>query len=251
MVRSAREVNPDFAFWDENFAIAGKSREEGYNAVFGYLWHIEHVRQYARDFLWRLKHETLPIPFFATPESHNTHRAAARVGGVRYAHWALVMNMFLPGIPFIHSGYELAEEFPINTGLDFTGEELARMPSESLPLFSEYAYDWTRRTQFSALLGKVLRIRRLRQALVTDPDHRTFEVLQPDNDAVLAYARLSSGVRLAVVGNADCGAPAEFTLPLGSSKHAVKDLLSGKRLSLAGGVLRARLAPGGCLVFEY
>ncbi len=81
MVRTARAVNPDFAFWDENFAIARKSREEGYNAVFGYLWHVEHVRQYAREFCWRLHHETLPLPFFATPENHNTHRAAARAGG--------------------------------------------------------------------------------------------------------------------------------------------------------------------------
>ena len=37
MVRTAREHNPDFAFWDENFSVTRKSREEGYNAVFGFL----------------------------------------------------------------------------------------------------------------------------------------------------------------------------------------------------------------------
>ena len=81
MVKSARDINPDFAFWDENFSITARSREEGYNAVFGYLWHVQHIRQQMKEFLWRLQNETFPIPFFATPENHNTHRAAARPGG--------------------------------------------------------------------------------------------------------------------------------------------------------------------------
>ncbi len=253
MVRTAREVDPDFAFWDENFAITGKSREEGYNAVFGYLWHIQHVRQYVREFLWRLKHETLPIPFFATPENHNTHRAAARVGGLSYAHWSLVTDMFLPAIPFLHSGFELAEVYPINTGLDFSGEEQQRMPSESLPLFSEFAYDWTRKTQFSRLVGTVVKIRNAYQELVTNANHATFDVLASDNEAVLAYARLGGGLgkRLAVVGNSDCAAPAEFTLTLGSQRKSVTDLLSRKRLKLTSGTLHARLGPGACFIFEY
>ncbi|HEX9006342.1 MAG TPA: alpha-amylase family glycosyl hydrolase, partial [Bacteroidota bacterium] len=253
MVRTARAVNPDFAFWDENFAIAHKSREEGYNAVFGYLWHIEHIRQYVREFCWRLHHETLPLPFFATAESHNTHRAAAREGGTCYAHWTLVVNMFMPAIPFIHAGYELAEEYPINTGLDFTGEELRKMPSETLPLFSEFAYDWTRRTEFTALVSKVLRIRRKYHALVTNPHHETFRMLGTGSDAVLAYARLGGGQtkRLAVVANLNCTNSVETAVPLESPRRTVTDLVTGKRIRLTAGTLQTELGPGESLVFEY
>ena len=123
MVAKARGANPDFAFWDENFAITAKSREEGYNAVFGFLWVDQHHPEKMRRLTESLAATGFPIPFFATPENHNTPRAAARPGGLAYARWAFCVNCFLPAIPFIHSGYEIAERFPINTGLDFTLEE--------------------------------------------------------------------------------------------------------------------------------
>src|SRR2546425_11953558 len=36
MIRRARGIDPDFAFWDENFSVEEKSVKEGYNAVIGY-----------------------------------------------------------------------------------------------------------------------------------------------------------------------------------------------------------------------
>ena len=59
------------------------------------------------------------------------------------------------------------------------------------------------------------------------------------------------GKRLAVVGNSDCAAPADFTLTLGSQRKSVTDLLSRKRLKLTRGSLHARLGPGACFIFEY
>jgi hypothetical protein len=82
MVAKARDANPDFAFWDENFSITKKSLEEGYNAVFGYLWVDEHHPDRLRRLVEHLASEGFPIPFFATPENHNTPRAAARPGGL-------------------------------------------------------------------------------------------------------------------------------------------------------------------------
>jgi starch synthase (maltosyl-transferring) len=154
MVATARKRNPDFAFWDENFSITQKSREEGYNAVFGYLWVDEHHRQKMTEFLGRLASEAFPIPFFGTPENHNTPRAASRPGGTAYARWALVTNSFIPAVPFIHSGYELAEQYPINTGLDFTVEQIQSLPSERLPLFSEYGYNWLNKDEFTQFVSR-------------------------------------------------------------------------------------------------
>ncbi len=253
MVQSAREINPDFAFWDENFAISQRSRDEGYNAVFGYLWHVQHVPQHMREFLWRLHNETLPIPFFATAENHNTHRAAARPGGVAFSRWSLIVNMFLPGIPFLHSGFELGEEYPINTGLDFSSEELQRLPSERLPLFSEYGYDWTRPSQFGEVVAAAVAIRRRFHALVVNPHHETLRVLEQHNNAVVAYARIapSGGSKIAVIGNGNCQWNESTSVHLGTSAAAVTDLMSGKTLPVSGGWLHVELGPGEALVIEY
>ncbi len=253
MVKSAREINPDFAFWDENFAITRKSREEGYNAVFGYLWHVQHIPQQMREFLWRLHNETFPIPFFATAENHNTHRAADRPGGVAFSRWSLIVNLFLPAIPFIHSGFELGEEYPINTGLDFSSEELQRLPSEQLPLFSEYGYDWTRKTQFSEFVAKAVSIRGRYHSLVVNPHHETFRMLEQHNHAVIAYARVppSGGPKIAVIANGNCQGEESAVVPLGASGPAINDLLTGRALEVNEGVIHVVLQPGESVVVEY
>src|SRR5690606_17177834 len=74
IVERARKVNPDFAFWEENFAISARSRQEGYNATVGYLWSDEHLPYKLLEFLKMLEGQDVPVPFFATPETHNTPR---------------------------------------------------------------------------------------------------------------------------------------------------------------------------------
>ena len=253
MVAAARRKDPDFAFWDENFAITRKSREEGYNAVFGYLWVDEHHRDKMAEFFSRLASEGFPIPFFATPENHNTPRAASRDGGAAYARWAFVVNGFLPAVPFIHSGYELAETYPINTGLDFTVEQIRALPSERLPLFSEYAYDWLSAREFTPLIARVLELRARYRALVVDPSPSTFRVLPCDNPAVLAFARIgaSGSPRIAVAGNTDFHAPAPLRLSLGVQAERLTELLGGGTLPVREGALCATLGPGECLIVEY
>ena len=253
MVATARKNDPDFAFWDENFSITQKSREEGYNAVFGYLWVDEHHPEKMRKFLTRLALEAFPIPFFGTPENHNTPRAASRPGGTAYARWALVVNSFLPAVPFIHSGYELAERYPINTGLDFTAEQIRQLPSERLPLFSEYGYNWLSTEEFTPFISKVFALRARYRPLIVDPSPATFRVLHADNPAVLAFARVSpgDGIRIAVAGNTDYHTGVSFRMHLETAKSSVTDLLHGQHLEVREGALEATLGPGECLVFEY
>jgi glycosidase len=253
MVEKARSINPDFAFWDENFSVTRKSVEEGYNVVFGYCWidqaHPDRMKNLAR----KLAHDGFPIPFFATPESHNTPRAAARSGGILYSKWAMVINSFLPAVPFLHSGYEIAERYPINTGLDFTNEELKKFPSEKLPLFSEYAYDWVSKEEFTEWVRKLLALRRRFEELVVNPDPKTFRMLEDEQPSVLAFARIAPHDRkkIAVVANANLKSHTNLALPLQTTKTHLVDLLSGKKIKFHEGKVSAALEPGECLVFEY
>ncbi len=253
IVGRARSIDPDFAFWDENFSVTQKSREEGYNVVFGYVWVDQHHPDRMKALIRRLAGEGVPIPFFATPESHNTPRAAARPGGATYARWAVVVNAFLPAVVFLHSGYEIAERFPINTGLDFTNEDLKRYPSETLPLFSEHAYDWTSKEEFTAWVKSLLSLRAKYRTLVVDLRPSTFRVLEDSSPWLVAFARVSADGRtkIAVVTNANFKESIQADLRIDTSRTQVVDLLSGRKTKIAGGIMSLKLGPGECWVVEY
>ena len=101
----------------------------------------------------------MPVPFMATAENHNTPRAVHWAGGAAYALYAQTLGAFLPGVPYLHNGIELAEPVPVNTGFDFTDEETAALPPSVLPLFSAAAMDWTRKQTLVADLRRVHALR--------------------------------------------------------------------------------------------
>lgn len=250
MVEKARSLDPDFAFWDENFSVTWKSREEGYNAVIGYCWSDHHHLQKFRNLLQRFETEEFPIPFFATPESHNTPRAAARRGGILYSKAAWFIDNFIPAIPFLHTGFELGETFPINTGLDFTTEEIKLFPSEKLPLFSEYAYDWMRKEQFVDWIAKISALRRAFIDLVADFHPMTFRTIDTGNQSIIAFLRTSpDGLRsVLAIANFDFQNQQSGVLPFGIQTLVMADLLSGRKFEVKNGRLTLHLAPGECLL---
>ncbi|MGB5874408.1 MAG: alpha-glucosidase C-terminal domain-containing protein [Bacteroidota bacterium] len=253
MVRIARENDPDFAFWDENFSVTERSREEGYNAVVGYCWIDQRYPDRMRALCKYHAEKGFPIPYFATPETHNTPRAVERPGGTVYARWAMVVNAFLPAVPYLHSGYELAERMPINTGLDFTNEELAGLPSETLPLFSSHSYDWRSQDSFAEWVGHVLGIRKRYARLIADPDPASFRMLEEPNPHILAFARSTDSplTRLAVVCNTNFEGDEFMRVQLQTEKDYCVDLLSERRIPRVGDHVEMNLGPGQCLVIEY
>jgi hypothetical protein len=253
MVKTARSADPDFAFWDENFSITRRSREEGYNAVFGFCWIDQHHPSRMKALVRRLASEGFPIPFFATPENHNTPRAAARPGAICYSRWSWVLNCFMPAIPFIHSGFELGESYPINTGLDFTSEQLKHLPSEKLPLFSEYGYDWLNPEQFPEWLATVSAIRERFADIITNPETWSFVMLPENNDHFIAFGRTDEDRkrRIAVVTNSDFSNRQTGTIRLDTEKATVVDLFEGSKIQVSDHHITVTLAPGQCLVFEY
>jgi hypothetical protein len=165
----------------------------------------------------------------------------------------MAVNAFLPAVPFLHSGYEIAERFPINTGLDFTNDDLERYPSEKLPLFSEHAYDWTSKEEFTPWVKTVLAVRAKYRDLVVDPTPATFRVLENSLPSLIAYARLASNGRkkIAVVANSSFVEPIQTTLRIDTSRAQLADLLTGTRIQVSDGVVHVALDPGECWVFEY
>ncbi len=205
IVSTARGIDPDFAFWDENFLIEPKSVDEGYNAVLGYMLFDFHRPAKLREFLGRISNERFPLPFFATPENHNTPRAASRPNALQYVHFALAISMVVPGIPFIHSGFELMETKPINTGLGFTDEMIQANPSDTLPLFSEWAFGWTQPNNLTGSVRYALEIRRKYARLLSNPDPATFFMGYSDNPQFLVLARQNNEQTLIVVASTSMG----------------------------------------------
>jgi len=246
MIQAARALDPDFAFWDENFTVTEKSRQEGYNAVIGYCWSDQHDLHKFRNLLRRFEHEGFPLPFFATPESHNTPRAAARPGGIAYSKAAWFVDNFIPAIPFIHSGFELGEVYPINTGLGFSLQDLKHF--SNLPLFNEYAYDWLRAGEITQWVENISNLRRGFAELIINPDRSTFQLLDTTNENIIAFLRTSGKRNLWCIANYDFAHEQRGVLHVSNSSPVLKDLISGTVREAKESTLPLHLAPGECLL---
>jgi hypothetical protein len=203
IIATARALDPDFAFWDENFSIDWHTREQGYNAVVGYWLLSVHEAHSVRNMINQMAHHAFPIAFFGAMENHNTPRAFARYGGVAYAHYALALSIGIPAIPFIQSGFELGETQPLNTGLGFSGEEIRRYTADDLPLFGVGAYDWCRAENWIRSVRHALNIRRKFESLLSDPAPNTFLIGSSDNPHILVFSRRREDQWLCFIANTD------------------------------------------------
>lgn len=251
IVEAARTIHPEFAFWDETFSYDHGLVEEGYNAIIGnYWWAVWRPEHLVSGLLRPLRETGLPLPFFAGPESHNTPRAAARPGGLAAARMAWALGCVLPAIPFCHSGLELAETVPVNTGLDFTREELPDYPAERLALFSAVAYGWGNEPNLVEWIACTLELRACYADLIVDPDPATFRLVESTDPLVWAVIRQGGDKGLALVVNLDVHRARSFSLCLPTTRSAVTDLLSGTGWVLEEGRLEAEWPPAGCALLE-
>ena len=249
LVRTARDIDPDFAFWDENFSITQRSREEGYNAVIGNYWWLGHrPNRLVHEMLRACAESGYPLPFFAAPESHNTPRAAARPGGEGYARLLWALGTLLPALPFCHAGFEIAETMPVNTGLDFDPEVLSDYPAEELPLFSEASYSWTNESNLVAWIQHTLEIREAHADLITDPDPSTFELRASTNANVWAVIRRRGERTLGIIFNLNWKEAESFRIMLPPEHAQLQDLLTKDVCTLSEGCLETMLEPAACII---
>jgi hypothetical protein len=110
--------------------------KQGFNLVLGYLPFDQHNPPKMKQFIENIINNNFPIPCFATPETHNTPRAATREGKINFSKIAYIINKLLPLPTFIHSGFEIGETMPVNTGLGFESVDTTNLTADVLPLFS-------------------------------------------------------------------------------------------------------------------
>lgn len=252
VIRKGREINEDFVFWAEDFSRHPGQRKAGYNAVLGGQWACQHRPGDFSDMLrWIARTPLLP-PHLATPETHNTPRAAGREGGRTYARYAWALSNFIPAIPYIHSGFELCETLPINTGLGFTADDLDRHGGDSLPLFSEGTFNWSRRGN---IVGDIRRVSGIRKtygaAIVPAYESTRFSILEDGGENIIAFSRSDpeTGTSLILAANADMGRSHHFRLHTGGVGTDGIDLLGGGTFEVAENIIRGELSPGQVVVF--
>jgi glycosidase len=195
---NARSLKEDFIFWEENFNIHSKSKEQGYNATLGYLFFDEANPEKMNEFIMKLENDEFPLPFFLTPETHNTPRSARF--GCNYSKMTYVFNSFLPGIRFLLSGFELCDALPYNTGLNFTPEEIEQYPPEILPLFSIASMPWLN----SNIVRFIQNVNSLvKEFNLTNEKFEESKIVKLDstNPYVVAYKRVLKEFDIIILGN--------------------------------------------------
>jgi len=130
-------------------------------------------------------------------------RAAARPNGRNYAHYVLALLVTLPAMPFILSGFELGETQPINTGVGFSNEQLSQYPSDRLPLFSAWAFDWSRPDNMIRSVKYALSLRKKYEHVFNNPAPSSFVLGYSDNGRLLVFSRRTHDTWISVIANTD------------------------------------------------
>lgn len=259
LISRARAIDPDFAFLSENFEIKQDSVDAGYNAVVGYAWWVEYRRDGMYDLLNHIGNKGVPLAFFGAVENHNTPRAAGRAGGEQYARYAFLVNTMLPrAIPFIHSGQELGETMPVNTGLDFSNADLERLKGKKLALFDLCGYNWDGAHPMFNFVKKVLQLREKHAGAIKQLSTESFCMVQTGQADVIGFIRRGEGQHVMVLFNRDLNNSLQGEVGLdwclGGDCHQLENLLadSGKSVfKVENHKLQYTLQPGQSCLFAW
>ena len=248
LIQRARETKPTFAFWSEEFSPGEQTRRDGYDAAMGnYWWTVHRPTELRRRLAPGDKTMNSPVWWLAAPETHNTPRCAAREGGMARSLFAWTFGCFLPAIPFVHSGFELGETWPLNTGLDFSDTAAAHYPEEGLFLYNEAAYVWGRDPAISERIRRCLALRA--QWLASLTEAASWVPVRVSQGRAVAYARRLPEQLLLVVGNPR-GLPATAGLDAVQALDGLHAASIGMgSLRISAGHATMDLAPWGCCVF--
>ena len=257
IVGKAREKRADFAFWDENFNPTPEIRREGFDAVFGSLPFVIHDIVFIRGLLNHLNKTGVALPFFGTGENHNTPRVCFRYpsqeAGRNHAIFIFTLSTILPTIPFLHSGMELCEWYPVNLGLNFTDSDRALYPPEKLPLFSAFSFDWEKcngLTPLNSYIRKILDIRSRYLDLILSGEPGSITIPYTSQLELFAVMRTVAGRSLLFVGNSNLYDTREGFLEFSMENSSLYDLIGEQSWPIRGHRLEVSCKPGECMLFE-
>lgn len=243
IVNKARNGSPDFIFWEENFIPSVQCKEEGYNAVVGYLMFDQHDPEKMKSLVSRFQNSDIPINFFLTPENHNTPRAASRAGGKKFALQSWFINQFFPMPLFIHNGFELGESKPVNTGLEFTEEEIEQFPAEDLALFSAAAIDWENGTEHLSEFKEIMDIAERIKSGIKNPHIVLIEAVPP---GILAFLLRDEETMTEILIAANIqDVEAEASVSINAGAESIIDYGTADEIRVYDGKLHLKLDPFG------
>ena len=252
IVEKARNEDSDFCFWEENFEILKSSRNNGFNATLGFEWKYNEHAIGIRNIMLNAK-KALPLPFFGTPETHNTPRLINQK--IKEQYW--ILNCFMPScLPYIHSGHELNEIHPVNTGLNFSDKEMDYYKDFPLALFNRQALDWTGSNEFLSFMQTISKLRIKNAEWIATGDERTLNILYPENrfGKVLAFERhdaFQPWKTILVLMNTNLDEPESFFLRnFGTYDNKYIEFISGDLFSFVNHWISGELKPGQSLIFE-
>lgn len=142
MLRKAKDYDPYFMSVAEDFSqdMAAQWKENGYDMITGNGWYFlpRFKENHTINFYKECASAIMPV--FASIETHDSKRIAARAyGGLQFSRLLTLMNFFMPNaVPFINSGQELYEIQPMNIGLDCSEEDQYQLPV-SHPFYGKLA----------------------------------------------------------------------------------------------------------------
>ena len=257
IVRKAREKRADFAFWDENFNPSPEIRNEGFDAVFGSLPFVIHDIVFIRGLLNHLNKTGVALPFFGTGENHNTPRVCFRYprqeAGRNHSIFIFTLSAILPTIPFLQSGMEICEWYPVNLGLNFNDEDRALYPPEKLPLFSALSFDWEKSNGLAPLNGyiqKILEIRSRYLDLILSGETGSITIPYTSQPELFAVMRSMEKQSLLFIGNSNMTETRSGFLEFSTENSSLFDLISETECFIKEYRLEVSCKPGECLLFE-
>ncbi|MFZ5949607.1 MAG: hypothetical protein ACOYXC_02795, partial [Candidatus Rifleibacteriota bacterium] len=176
------------------------------------------------------------------------------------ARYAFLVNTMLPhSVPFVHSGQELGETIPVNTGLDFSNQDLEKLKGKKLALFDLCGYNWDGTHAMFPFIKKVIALRHAHSDVVSLSGRDSFATALTGQTDVICFLRRGAGKHLAVVFNRDLEhklkgeLELEWALPKEAKK--VRNLLAEAGQKSEYEVLDGRipydLGPGECALLIW
>jgi starch synthase (maltosyl-transferring) len=224
IIRAARLIDHQFAFWDENFENTIATKKEGYDAVIGGAWYnITKRTGFKKQILSFDK--KLPLPYFGTSETHNSPRYGYGKRNKKIASWVL-FNLLPQAIPFLHNGFELNEKLPVNTGLNFTQNDLDELKKEPLALFYKTGMNWTTKNHIISFISRFQKIKEAHPGIF---DGNDLSLTKTNNPKVPGFLKKLEDRYFMVLFNTDFYRAAHFELVEPASDHWL-DLIRNCRI---------------------
>lgn len=213
IMKKARAIDPEFTFIAEELSNqhAADAKDKGYNIIVGSgAFDIPRYETFnLHQFI--LSAHDLPLPVFASGETHDTPRLVSRKGGRALSKLVTILNYFIPNaVPFINSGQEVFEIAPINTGLDV--QENARellAPDDpfygKLALFDKYAFHYLNdgRWEFLEQIEGAVAVRKAYLNLLLDWKAFVPVPLTEENVQGIGWSYTDGDLALLIVANTD------------------------------------------------